>query len=53
MFISKFEWILVKRSIFVGIISRIIGEFKKFLERIIERFKSIMDFSLIGTHTMA
>ena len=31
---------------FVGIISRIIGDFKEFLERIIGIFKSIIDLSL-------
>ena len=52
MFISNFPWILVKRSIFVGIVLRIIGVFKKeFLERIIGRFKSIIDLSLIITTT--
>ena len=41
MIISKFAWILVKISIFVAIISRIIGGFKKeFQERIIGRFKA-------------
>ena len=40
MFISKFAWILVKRSIFVGIILRIIGG-----------FKSIIDLSLTVRHS--
>ena len=46
MFNSKFEWILVMRFVFVGIFSRIIGDFKEFLERIIGIFKSITDLSL-------
>ena len=46
----KFAWILVERSIFVRIFSRIIGGLwiqKEFLEKIIGRFKSIIDLSLI------
>ena len=53
MFISKFAWILIKKSIFVGIISRIIGGFKEFSERIIGRFKSIIDLSLAMQYPIA
>ena len=44
VFIGKFAWILVKRSIFVGIILRIICRwiYKEFLERIIKRYKTII-----------
>ena len=52
-----FAWVLLKRAAFcknncenVGIILRIIGEFKKeFPERIIGEFKSIIDLSLVLT----
>ena len=51
-----FAWVLLKRATFcgnncenVGIILRIIGEFKNFPERIIGEFKSIIDLSLVIT----
>ena len=47
MFISKFAWILVKGSIFVGIILKIIVGFKKISGRIIGRFKSIIDLNFM------
>ena len=49
MFISKFAWTLVKRYIFVGIIMRIIVDLKEFPERIIGRFKIIIDYVSLVT----
>ena len=42
MFISKFAWILIKSSVFVGIIKQI----PERIYIIIRRFKSIIDLSL-------
>ena len=41
--------VLVTSDIFVEIILRVIGGFKRNSERIIEKFKSIMDLSLYVT----